>query len=185
MPPGLDSPAASFDQPYEMLEACHDRVHRTLRLLVRLIEHLDARGADLMARDAARDVLRYFDRAAPHHHEDEERHVFPPLLAGGEERLVALVRRLRSDHRTMEDLWSRLRPVLEDIAHGRRAAWPAGARGDADAFVALYEAHIALEEEAAYPAARPRMHAGSLEAMSRDMAVRRGVEWPTPSGGRG
>ena len=60
------SPAVGFDQPFEMLEACHERVERSLGLLLRLAEHLVSHGADEQARDAARDVLRYFDLAAPH-----------------------------------------------------------------------------------------------------------------------
>jgi len=38
-------------------------------------------GHDARSRSAARDVLRYFDLAAPQRHDDEERHVFPRVLA--------------------------------------------------------------------------------------------------------
>jgi hypothetical protein len=38
-------PAASFEQPFEMLEACHERVQRMLALLARLREHLRSHGA--------------------------------------------------------------------------------------------------------------------------------------------
>ena len=81
--PGMRSPGAGFDQPFEMLDACHDRVRRSLDLLRRLRDYLrgHGHGCDDSARQAARDVLRYFDIAAPLHHEDEELHVFPPLLA--------------------------------------------------------------------------------------------------------
>ncbi|RYY71287.1 MAG: hemerythrin domain-containing protein, partial [Comamonadaceae bacterium] len=79
--PGLRSPGVGFEQPFEMLEACHERVQRSLQLLARLCAHVRSQGGDDSAREAARDVLRYFDIAAPLHHEDEELHVFPPLLA--------------------------------------------------------------------------------------------------------
>ena len=65
-------PAVGFDEPFEMLEACHERVQRSLALLARLIAHVDAHGHDEKSRSAAHDVLRYFELAAPHHHEDEE-----------------------------------------------------------------------------------------------------------------
>ncbi len=83
--PGMRSPGAGFDQPFEMLDACHDRVRRSLDLLRRLRDYLrgHGHGCDDSARQAARDVLRYFDIAAPLHHEDEEMHVFPPLLDNG------------------------------------------------------------------------------------------------------
>ncbi|RYF75253.1 MAG: hemerythrin domain-containing protein, partial [Comamonadaceae bacterium] len=75
--PGFNAPGVGFEQPFAMLEACHERVQRTLALLGRLRGHVQAHGADEPARQAARDVLRYFDIAAPLHHEDEELHVFP------------------------------------------------------------------------------------------------------------
>src|SRR5665647_521132 len=68
----LATPAVGFEQPFEMLEACHERVNRMLALLVRLREYLPGHGTDDNARQAARDVMRYFDLAAPHHHQDEE-----------------------------------------------------------------------------------------------------------------
>ena len=96
--PGMHTPGAGFDQPFEMLDACHDRVRRSLDLLARLRSYLRDKGCDDSARQAARDVLRYFDMAAPLHHEDEERHVFPPLLAQtGDAPLLALVRQLQRD----------------------------------------------------------------------------------------
>ena len=83
------TPSAGFDQPFEMLSACHERVQRSLALLQRLQDHLASHGADPQARDAARDVMRYFDIAAPAHHEDEERHVLPVLRAQGEDAFAA------------------------------------------------------------------------------------------------
>lgn len=38
--PGFDSPAVGFEQPFDMLEACHERVRRSLSLLERLIAHI-------------------------------------------------------------------------------------------------------------------------------------------------
>ena len=84
-------PAAGFDQPFEMLAACHERAARMLDLLARLLPHLASQGCDEQARQAARDVMRYFDLAGPAHHEDEERHVFPLLQASPDPAAQALV----------------------------------------------------------------------------------------------
>jgi hypothetical protein len=51
-------PGAGFDEPFEMLGACHERVARMLGLLQRLQAHLQAQGADDSARSAAADVMR-------------------------------------------------------------------------------------------------------------------------------
>ena len=42
--PGFHSPAIGFEQPFEMLSACHERVERTLALFERLVAHVRAQG---------------------------------------------------------------------------------------------------------------------------------------------
>lgn len=169
------SPAAGFEQPFEMLEACHERVHRMLELLERLRTHVRDNGADIQAQQAARDVMRYFDLAAPLHHQDEELHVFPRLLAQDDPRVAPVVRRLQQDHRAMEAGWREAREVLARIAQGDAAALETG---DAalEGFASLYGAHIEAEEGIAYPAAQALLDAPALQAMGADMMARRGVK---------
>lgn len=174
--PGMRSPGAGFDQPFEMLDACHDRVRRSLDLLRRLRDYLrgHGHGCDDSARQAARDVLRYFDIAGPHHHEDEERHVFPPLQQHADALVRDAVVQLQADHVQMHDQWQRLRAVL--LAW--RDAEPAPAITDADRtlvrdFVAAYQRHIRLEESVVYPAARPLFSPAELERIGTEMAQRR------------
>lgn len=169
-------PVAGFEQPFEMLAACHERVERMLCLLERLGAHLAARGDDADARQAARDVLRYFDLAGPAHHEDEERHLFPALLARGDPAQRALVRRLQAEHRQMADWWPQVRAPLVALADGHgdvadTARW----RSLWAAYAALYRRHIDTEDRVAYPAARTLFDAAALQAMGREMARRRGA----------
>lgn len=172
--PGFDAPTVGFEQPYEMLQACHERVQRSLDLLQRLTAHVQTRGHDAQSRSAAADVLRYFDLAAPHHHEDEERHVFPPLLAGGDAALRAAVLRLQEDHRQMTGHWAALRPLLQRwSAPGCREAPDAAALAAIERFRALYADHIGTEEGLVYPAARTGMDAPALAAMGTEMQARR------------
>lgn len=181
----LPTPSAGFDEPFEMLAACHTRVQRSLDLLSRLVAHVRAHGADAQAADAARDVLRYFDIAAPAHHEDEERHVFPPLVASGDAALVAAVQRLRADHVAMAGGWQRLRPLLQRVA-AREAATPASIDAlDAAAreFGGLYAQHLVTEDGLVFPAARERADAATVAAMGDEMAQRRGVARPPASAG--
>jgi len=166
-------PGAGFEEPFEMLEACHQRVHRMLGLLQRLAAHLHESGADANAQQAARDVMRYFDLAAPAHHEDEERHVLPRLRQLGR---AALADRLHDEHTRMSATWSGVRADLHRVAEG---AWTAT---DMDAAVArwqdmaaLYAAHIEAEESAAYPAVREATDGATQRAMGDEMARRRGL----------
>lgn len=168
-------PAVGFDEPFEMLEACHERVQRSLALLGRLIAHVDAHGHDAQSRSAAHDVLRYFELAAPHHHEDEERHVFPRLLAQGDAAVVQAVQRLRDEHVRIGELWARLRPVLQAWSGEAAAgAVPGDFRDAAQAFAELYAGHIPVEEGLVFPAARAGLGPEELRAMGDEMRERRG-----------
>lgn len=169
------TPAAGFEQPFEMLEACHERVHRMLALLARLREHVRAHGCDVQAQQAARDVMRYFDQAAPQHHLDEELHVFPPLLAQGEPGVAGIVRRLQQDHLEMESRWKDAREVLMLVNDGVLRRLDEESEAALDAFAALYDAHIRAEEEIAYPEAGKLIDEAGREAMGREMMKRRGV----------
>ena len=160
-------PAVGFDEPFEMLAACHDRVRRSLDLLLRLQAHVHQHGVDDQARDAAADVLRYFDRAGPAHHEDEERHVLPRLRTAG---LAEMADRLHADHAEMTRLWARLRAPL--------LAWTQGTVVALDAdllrrYVSLYEAHLAVEDEQAFAKASAGLDAAALLPMGEEMAARR------------
>jgi len=170
------APAAGFDEPFEMLAACHERVERMLRLLARLQAHLQATGADEAARQAARDVMRYFDLAAPHHHEDEERHVLPALRASGDVTLRALADRLQREHIVMAAAWAALRPGLQSLADAGWSGEPAaGHFARWSAFAELYRGHLDAEDGQAYPAAAARIVDAARRAMGDEMAQRRGV----------
>jgi hemerythrin-like domain-containing protein len=167
--------ASGFDEPFEMLEACHQRVHRMLDLLERLRSHLRTHGGDEQAQQAARDVMRYFDKAAPEHHQDEELHVFPPLLAHGEPATVEIVRRLQAEHLQMETGWAAARKVLEAVAEGWLDQLELHDEEALSRFAGLYGAHIEAEESIVYPAALALLDEAGRAAMGREMASRRGV----------
>jgi hemerythrin-like domain-containing protein len=178
--PGLDTPDAELESPFEMLQACHERVDRMLTLLAKLQRHLAHTGCDDAARRAAGDLLRYFDVAAPLHHQDEELHVFPALMALPNPALHTLVQGLLQDHRAMEAAWPAARQVLQQVAEGPPgpfgpAALPAASAAQLAAFAGLYQAHMQAEDEQAYPAAEQALSAKAQQAMSADMMQRRGV----------
>ena len=168
--------APTFAQPFEMMTACHDRLQRMLGLLAKLSGHMESHGADDQARQAARDVMRYFDKAAPQHHHDEELHVFPPLLAEGDPRIVAVVARLQQDHLQMESRWGAARQVLALVGEGRIDRLAPQDEALLDAFAGPYDAHIRAEEEIAYPAAQALIAESGRAAMGEEMMRRRGVK---------
>ncbi|MBK6864949.1 MAG: hemerythrin domain-containing protein [Ideonella sp.] len=179
--PGMHGPAAGFDEPFELLAGCHDRVRRSLTLLKRLADRVASEGADAKAQAAARDVLRYFDLAAPAHHEDEERHVVPLLAASADPTLVAAASRLLQDHEAIRAAWQSLRPLLLPVAEAARCDDDAALAAAAERFISVHDGHLELEDGLVFPAAA-RLHPDHA-AMGREMAQRRGVDTARKRGG--
>ena len=168
-----ESPAPAFDDPLGMLSACHRRIERHLITLSRLQRHLAEHGCDADARVAARNLLRYFDTAAPNHHADEEASVFPRLELRAAAEAAGLLAGLRHDHERLTRNWRKLRPLVSAIAAGQRANLPPKLAADA---IATYHAHIQREETELLPLAARSFDAATLATIGREMAARRGVE---------
>lgn len=171
--PGNLKPGTAFEQPFEMLAACHERVDRMLALLSRLLQHLSDHGCDVQAVQAARDVMRYFDVAAPLHHQDEELHVFPMLLASADASVCEVVRGLQQDHSVMEAGWVKARVVLQAVMDGQQPNKVEVAA--LQQFADLYPLHMQREDSIAYPAAQLALSPHALQVMSEDMMRRRGL----------
>jgi hemerythrin-like domain-containing protein len=170
----IGTPASpSFDEPLEMLAACHERIEERLSTLERLCGHLERNGNDADARAAAESILRYFDTSGRLHHEDEDRDLFPLLRvrAGQASRLEisSAMEDLEREHRTMEGEWGRLRAALVAIAGGAAKL----DAEDAARFAALYRRHIERETGAVLPFAKSVLTIDERRALGRRMAARR------------
>lgn len=164
------APAPTFDDPLEMLRACHGRIQAQCATLLKLLAHLPVHGCDTQAQQAAHAILRYFDTAGRHHHDDEEKDLFPLLLATSSDETHALVACLLNEHKVMDAAWQRLRSYLTELANGKSAAFDAGA---AEHFIGVYDHHIALENSQLLPLANKLLTATQLETLGRSMAARR------------
>ena len=169
------TPGPDYDHPLEMLGACHDRIEERLDVLQRLVGHLTAHGCDDEARQAAANVMRYFDTAGEFHHEDEEINLFPALASKmpNDEHLRELITRLRWEHEIMRALWKSLRAVLKPIADGTSADLGPEL---AEKFAARYRQHIELEEAELLPIAQRAFSEEEKAALGAEMAQRRGVK---------
>jgi hemerythrin-like domain-containing protein len=172
------TPAPGFDDPLGLLRACHGRIRERLDTLERLPEHLLTRGADAEVGAAARRILEYFDRAAPHHHADEDRDLFPLLLnvaerPGWDPGLPETLERLAAEHALLEDGWAQLRSELEALALGENRTLP-----EADDWIRATRAHLSLEESRVLPLAGRLLTNRDLRRLGRAMALRRGAEFP-------
>ena len=168
---------AGFDDPLEMLLACHRRIEKQLETLKRLRAHVDAHGVDAEASSAAQAVLRYFFSAAVNHHADEEVDLFPLLDkriadAGERARFAHFRARLEADHRQLEGAWQRLRRPLEGIADGLTRTLP---QADVHAFVEAYAHHIVTEENTLRDFVDRWLDEADRMELGRSMAARRRV----------
>ena len=174
--PGFGAPAPGFDEPLEMLYACHGRIRDQLATLEKLVPHLAREGCDAAAREAAHAVMRYFDLAGVQHHQDEEEDLFPLLRRYAGERGRADVRgaldELAREHRAMDEVYGRIRARLSDVAEARAA------RLDIEQvahFAWIYRHHILREEEAAFAFAAEALTDEERAGLGARMARRRGV----------
>lgn len=166
----LGSVAPGFDQPLEVLEACHDRIARQCDTLEKLLAHLPSHGNDEQAQQAARAVMTYFDTAAVHHHDDEERNLFPLLEQAGAPGACDLVETLTLEHDELALLWRQLRPDLHQVEQGMAVLLDEGL---VRRFIDLYRSHLEFENTRVLPLARQVLGSVEIERLGRAMAARR------------
>ena len=162
----------SFDNPLEMLLACHGKIQSQCATLHKLLQHLSSHGCDTQAQQAAQAILRYFDTAGQNHHDDEEQDLFPYLLATPNTEVHELIAHLLEEHKVLNVAWQQLRPLLLDIAEGRTAELDIKSVGH---FIQVHNCHISLENTQLLPQAASLLDHMQLEALGRSMAARRGV----------
>lgn len=164
--------APTFDDPLAMLSACHERIAAQCVTLEKLRVHLDSRGCDAAAQQAATRILRYFNTAGQHHHSDEEDDLFPLLQATGDATAQRLVGYLLARHQELNAAWDVMREALNKIVAGELAVLDATQTA---AFIVAYQAHIALENTQLLPLAGALLNTSQLEQLGRSMSARRGV----------
>lgn len=176
------SPAASYDDPLEMWQECHERVRRMCALLQRVQAHVAAQGADAQARDGATSVLRYFNEAGPRHHADEEENLFPRLLQRLEGRaevtdVARTIEQLQQEHDVLESDWAQLKQTLQQIAQGQTVALEPTLVAR---YATGYQHHLELEETILAPALKGALNDADWSEIGAAMAARRGVSWAQP-----
>lgn len=171
---GTPSAPVTFDQPLEMLHACHGKILQQCDTLEKLAAHLPVHGCDTSAQQAARGILRYFDTAGQFHHLDEENDLFPALRLSAENdiQLTELLAKLLAEHTGMLAAWHSVRDVLQQLDKGENIPLT-----DAQVahFTHRYRSHIALEERDLLPYAARLLTPSQQAHIGKNMAARRGV----------
>lgn len=146
--------AATPPAPLRQFRGAHHGILDGLRDLKALP---DQAAAMERARATAAATMDLFDRVVRGHHADEEQELFVSVLRSCRDEEEArqvreLCALLTGEHRLIEAMWARLRPVVARVAAGK----PAGEilfGAEVDRLVALYEDHARREEAVFLPLA--------------------------------
>jgi len=167
---GLPADLPGFDDPVELLRACHSKMQQHCDLLDRMIE----RGTiDTEAREAARNISRYFTQSAPLHHRDEEEDLFPRINRQSL-KIAELVHTLKKEHEILDGLWQTMAAVLKRLPED---GFDADFRRAAAEFTALNRQHIQRENSELLPLASNSLSEDVLKQIGEAMARRRGVRY--------
>ncbi len=162
-----------FDDPLEMLHACHGKILQQCNTLKKLEAHLVKQGCDEAAQQAAHGILRYFDTAGRLHHQDEELDLFPSLRINAttsKMQIDRLLDRLISEHLRMMSAWESIRVTLLHLADGEYLPLP---NSLIEEFINSHVSHIALEEAELLPLAAATLSTKQIEILGHSMAKRR------------
>ena len=139
--------APSWDEPIEMLLACHGKVKKFCHQLTLLPDYLTHNGL---------------------HHEDEELDFFPTLLRFTPHMKDSVDELLRQ-HQSLHSLWEAVRRQLNRVASGKTLIL---SNYLVHMFAAGYERHMALEEPL-FEQGREDIPEEQLKEIGRIMAERR------------
>lgn len=173
---------SGFAQPLGLLSDCHRRIESFLCDMRRVA--CEGRGAALSDTDRARlaAAVHYFTIAAPRHTADEEESLFPRLRAAtGEQarRAINELKRLEADHDRADACHTEANALANrwlcegslDVVAAERLIELL------ETLAAIYAAHIAVEDSQVFPAATEVLDHGQIEAIGREMATRRGLDF--------
>ena len=171
---------SDFTNPLGMLSDCHRRIERFLAALAFVAEQSASTGPGEGQRKTLDAALRYFREAAPKHTLDEEESLFPRLrVSDGAREAAALLDSLHADHEMAEALHREVETLAGLLLAEGRLPEDESRRLVAvlNDLRAVYQKHIRAEDEELFPLAGRVLSGPELEAVGREMAERRGVNF--------
>ncbi len=163
-------------RPLEVIQSVHDRQLGLCEWFVAL--STDADIAPVRAEVTS--ILDYLTRELPLHANDEDKGLFPLLRARclAEDGVEAILEQLDWEH-TVDKLLARaLVGDLRAVADQKGPDAPGNLFDNLHRFGDAQQRHVRWENIVLVPLARRRLEADDLTALGRDMAARRGIDWP-------
>lgn len=134
--------APTWDEPIDMLYACHSKVKRFCQQLSLLPDYLTEHGLTDEIRQTIWQIQQYFNQAAPLHHQDEELDFFPTLLKYAPQAQPD-IDMLNQQHIVLHDTWAKLCTQINQLLNRQcQHIDPALI----NQFTQAYAKHISIEE---------------------------------------
>ena len=173
-------PDHGFDEPLGLLSDCHRRIEHFLDILIAVHGNAGDEALSASNRRALEESLQYFRTAAPRHTADEEESLFPRLRESGDPaaaRALVMIDGLEKDHDEANAHHVRVEILVQRwLSTGRLgSADSAELRDRLSRLQALYQRHIAVEDQDLFPAAARVLDEDQIGQIGREMAARRGV----------
>lgn len=160
--------APTWDDPIEMLYACHGKVKKFCGQLHLLPDYIAQHGCNAAAQEAITQISTYFNRAAPLHHEDEELDFFPLLSKYCPEAQI-VIDELEAQHIDLHKNWDALHTQLQETLAGVRVAPDMQIIQN---FTMAYDEHIP-KEETLFELGKTHIPPSELGEIGKIMAARR------------
>lgn len=168
MNPFENQKSVTFDEPIEMLYACHGKVRRFCKQVAMLDDYIKENGCNTVVLQTIKQISQYFNIAAPLHHEDEEIDYFPLLLQYAPQ-AQADVDELLNQHIFLHQNWDKVAHEFAQLEHNPQYQPNASAF---QAFVDGYAEHLKIEE-ALFELGKTSIPADKLHIIGNNMAQRR------------
>lgn len=159
---------ATWQEPIEMLYACHDKVRRFCHHLSLLPGYLEKNGVNQAVLNDVKIILQYFNQAAPLHHKDEEKDFFPALMAKVPE-VQEKVEELERQHEVLHESWHLLFEQLTALMERKREDVDVGL---IQRFITDYDNHLSIEEPL-FELGKAHLSKQELVDMGKIMSARR------------
>ncbi len=181
MPVQIGATTHDFSNPTGLLSDCHRRVEMFLGSLNSVANVADCQLTDETRRSLEL-ALRYFREAAPKHTADEEESLFPRLRKIADPAIEAALRQmaeLENDHRWAEPLHKSVDELGQKflIAGSLTAEDQSPFRRAISELIEMYRRHIEFEDQVLFPIAARVLPKKEQEAVAREMAERRKIQF--------
>ena len=173
------SPPHGFLRPLDVISVEHDR---QLTISEWLLEHVDHQQLEPLEENATA-LLGFLTEDLLLHHKDEEEDLFPLLRHGckPEDGIDTILAELDHEHAAEGFLVHDISVDIRAIIEGKKPEATARFFESLHIFAEGQQRHISWENKTVLPLAHKRLTSQNLENLGRNMAARRGIDYPGSS----